>query len=273
MNTIINKICKAVLAIGVVTLTMVQTTANASLIDKWNFDETGGTTAYNSVAGGLNGTLVGGVAFTSTSGVFDRVIDITTGYVDMGGQIPASPTFSVEAWVEIATGDTSGMTPVAQHWSTIPAGYFLSINNIGDGYTQTNTEGFFSVNYASHQTAVGGPPIDDGLWHELVGVYDNGVASIYVDGNLAGTGWGGYSTGSADFMVGGIFNSSGTPQNLFQGLIGEVSVYNNALSASQVEALYQSYQTPQTPIPAALWMVGTALVGVGFFGRHRKISL
>lgn len=28
----------------------------------------------------------------------------------------------------------------------------------------------------------------------------------------------------------------------------------------------------QTPLPAAMWMVGSALVGVGFFGKRRKIS-
>ena len=258
------------LAIGVVALGMAET-ASATLEAHWGFDETGGTTAFDSV-GGVNGTLVGGAIFTTTGGITGGAIQISNGYVDMGNNFPSTSTFSLQAWVKTDPGDTSGMIPVAKHWSTIPQGYALAINNIGDGYTQTNTEGFYSASGPYH-TAVGGPPVNDGFWHQLVGVYNNGATSIYVDGNLAGSGSAGYANNSADFMIGGIFNAAGTPANYFHGLIDEVEIYNNALSGNDVKALYVSY-VPIVPIPEpetyAMLLAGLGLLG--FIARRRKAA-
>ncbi len=233
--------------------------ASASLVAYWGFNETDGLTAVDTI-GGVNGTLVGGAAFATTSGILGGSVQITDGYVNMGNNFPSSATFSIQAWVKLAPGDTSGMVPVAKHWAGIAQGYFLAINNIQDGYTQTNTEGFYSAN-GSYQTAVGGPSVNDGVWHQLLGVYNNGATSIYVDGGLAGSGSAGYADNSADFMIGGIFNYGGTPVNAFHGLIDEVKVYDNALSGSDVIDLYNSTINP-VPIPGAAWLFGSALIGL-----------
>ena len=55
------------LAMGVLMLGM-GVTASASLVAHWHFDETGGTTAFDSV-GGVNGILTNGVEFTITGGI------------------------------------------------------------------------------------------------------------------------------------------------------------------------------------------------------------
>jgi hypothetical protein len=241
----------------------ISTMANAALVGQWNFNETSGTTAYASV-GSVNGTLVGGVSFV-TGGIQGGAVNITTGYVNMGNNFPSSSAFSIEAWVKIPIGDTSALIPVAKHWATIPQGYLLGINNFGDGYSQTGEEGFYSANGA-YKTAVGGPAIDDGNWHQLVGVYDNGTTYIYVDGTLGGTGSAGYANNSADFMIGGIFNSGGSPVNYFQGLVSDVQVYDNALSGSDVKALYGS----AVPVPPAILLFGPGLVGLAAVRRRFK---
>ena len=247
----------------------VATMANASLVAHWNFDETGGTTAFDNV-GGVNGALVGGAAFTA-GGVLGGAIQITDGYVDMGNNFPATSTFSIQAWVKINPGDTSGMVPVAKHWGTIMQGYFLSINNVGDGYTQVNTAGFYSAN-GPYQTAVGGAYVNNGLWHQLVGVYNNGATSIYIDGNLAGSGSAGYSDNDAHFMIGGLFNPSGTPINAFHGFIDEVAVYSDALSGNDVKSLYDNTINP-VPIPSALLLFGSGIAGLaGIRIRRRNYS-
>lgn len=261
MNTI------ASLAIGAAFLGLVEN-ANASLVAYWDFNETSGLTAVDRI-GGVNGNLVGGVAFIPTDGISGGAIQITDGYINMGNNFPSSATFSIQAWVKLSPGDTSGMVPVAKHWAGIAQGYFLAINNIQDGYTQTNTEGFYSAN-GSYQTAVGGPSVNDGLWHQLLGVYNNGTTSIYVDGGLAGSGSAGYADNSADFMIGGIFNYGGTPVNAFHGLIDEVKVYDNALSASDVIDLYSSTINP-VPIPGAAWLFGSVLVGLVSFSRRKAL--
>ena len=219
-------------------------TASASLVAHWRFDETGGTTAFDSV-GGVNGTLVGGATFITTGGVAGGAIQFTNGYVNMGNNFASTPTFSVQAWIKTDPSDTSSMTPVAKHWAGIGQGYCLSVNNVYDGYTQNDLAGFRSIGVGHPSpTAVGGPAVNDGLWHQLVGVHNNGATSLYVDGNLVGSGGGGYSNNSADFMVGGLFNHYGTPGNAFHGLIDEVKIYNNALTENDVKALYSSTLNP-----------------------------
>jgi len=217
---------------------------STNLIAHWAFDETGGLTAFDGV-GGVNGELVGGVTFTTTGGVIGGAIQITDGFVNMGNNFPASSAYSIQAWVKTDPGDTSGMVPVAKHWGGIRQGYFLAINDIRDGFTQTNTVGFYSAN-GPYITAVGGPSVNDGLWHQLVGVYDNGATSIYVDGNLAGTGSAGYANNNADFMIGGLFDNYGNPVNAFHGFIDEVQVYDKVLSGVDVKTLYDNTlnQTP-----------------------------
>lgn len=221
---------------------------------------TGGTTAFDSV-GGVNGTLVGGVAFTTTGGIAGGAIQITDGYVDMGNNFASTATFSLQAWAKLNLGDTSGLVPVGKHWGGIPKGYFLAINDIGDGYTHANAEGFYSAD-GLYQTAVGGPPVNDGSWHQLVGVYNNGVTSIYVDGSLAGSGAAGYANNGAHFMVGGLFNEEGKPINFYRGLIDEVKVFDNALSGADVRALYDSTLN-SVPIPGSVWLFGSGIAGLG----------
>lgn len=263
MNKIV---CLAVTAL----LLGVVDNASASLVAHWGFNETNGLTAVDTI-GGVNGTLVGGAVFATTSGILGGAVQITDGYVNMGNNFPSSATFSIQAWVKIDAGDISPMTPVAKHWATIGQGYYLSVNNVVDGYTQANLAGFRSIGGSTSPTAIGGPLINDGAWHQLLGTYNNGLTSIYVDGSLAGLGSGGYSDNSADFMIGGLFNSGGIPVNLFHGFIDEVKVYDNALSSNDARELYNSTINP-VPVPSAAWLFGSALVGLVSFSRRKSQS-
>lgn len=245
--------------------------ASASLTAEWKFNETGGTTAYDSI-GNINGTLVGNASFTGTGGISGGAVQLSSGgYVDMGNNFPSTSIFSIEAWVKIAPGDTSGsMTVVSKHWGGLEQGYFLAINNpASPPYYPSNLEMFYSANGPFHQAALSNVALDNGQWHELVGVYNNGATSIYVDGSLAGTGSAGYANNNANFIVGGVGGNgiNGQPYGNYQGLISDVQVYNTALSGTDVNTLYKSFQTP-VPIPSAIWLFGSALVG--FIGFNRR---
>ena len=266
-NKIFPKLSVSMLLLGVTFA------ANASPIAHWGFDETSGSIAYDSV-GAVNGQLLGGVTFTGVGGVVGGAVQFTDGYITMGNNFGPSSAFSIEAWVKITPGATYGMTPVSKHIPRVAQGYFLSINNIGDGYTRDDTVGFYSAN-GSYQTAVGGPTVNDGLWHQLVGVYDNGITRIYRDGQLAGSGWAGYANNGAEFIVGGLLDGGSLGGNLTDGsLIDEVSVYGSALSGAEIQSIYNATisqnQNLSVPEPTSMVLLGLGLAGLAVGKMRRK---
>ncbi len=267
-NKIFPKLSVSMLLLGVTFA------ANASPIAHWGFDETSGSIAYDSV-GAVNGQLLGGVTFTGVGGVVGGAVQFTDGYITMGNNFGPSSAFSIEAWVKIAPGVTRPMTPVSKHIPGIAQGYLLSINNIRDGYTQTDTVGFYASN-GPHHTAVGGPSVSDGLWHQLVGVYDNGVPMIYREGQLVGSGWSfGYANNGAEFIVGGLLGGGSLGANLTNGdLIDEVSVYGSALSGAEIQSIYNATisqnQNLSVPEPTSMMLLGLGLAGLAVGKMRRK---
>jgi hypothetical protein len=68
----------------------------------------------------------------------------------------------------------------------------------------------------------------------------SGYDYLYVDGSLQATLYALPTANNAQFMAGGVCSSS-VPHNGFRGLIDEVQVYDQALYASDVLALYRLY--------------------------------
>lgn len=246
--------------------TFITTPGTAGLIAHWDFDELGGTTAHDQI-GSVDGTLIGGVGFTGTGGVIGGAVEFSDGFVSMGTNFPALPAFSIQAWVQ--TDDPSGMMPVSRHRAGVAQGYFLSLNDVNDGFTVDGSAGFYSANGTSGGSAVGGTAVNNGTWRQLVGVYSNGTTQIFVDGALVGTGNFGHSTpASVDFLVGGVVNSVGTAINFYRGLIDEVKVFDHALSAQEVEDLYDATLNP-SPVPEPASIVLFAIGGLGVLTRTR----
>jgi hypothetical protein len=80
----------------------------------------------------------------------------------------------------------------------------------------------------------------DGNWHHICGTYDGstGTIKLYIDGSLVSTQTGAPSSTSdlsGNFIVG---KSGGSDYN--EGLIDEVAIFDSALSASDVTAIYNS---------------------------------
>ncbi|MGB3072857.1 MAG: LamG domain-containing protein, partial [Candidatus Moraniibacteriota bacterium] len=81
--------------------------------------------------------------------------------------------------------------------------------------------------------------IDDGLWHLVTGTYDGSNVRIYVDGNQenAVSMTGPAYSRTYPVQVGGECDGN----NLFwDGAVDEVRIYNRALSAAEIKALYSS---------------------------------
>jgi RHS repeat-associated protein len=126
----------------------------------------------------------------------------------------------------------------------------------------------------TNQLYAGNPkPVVDGYWHHVVGTYDGTKALVYVDGLSGppafGTGW---LNPSATPVILGNDNCCGndpiTYDRFFEGSLDEVSIYDRALSASEVAALYLAGSAGKcdsgapeimltSPLGGETWMAGT----------------
>src|SRR6202012_154870 len=88
--------------------------------------------------------------------------------------------------------------------------------------------------------------IDDNQWHHLAGVYDGTNSELlYVDGKLAASSAGATVAPAVnlnDFWIGG--DPDPGPFQYFNGIIDEVAIFPQALSAHQVLWLYSSGYKP-----------------------------
>ncbi|MCW5550792.1 MAG: immunoglobulin domain-containing protein [Verrucomicrobiae bacterium] len=221
----------------------------ADVVAHWKFDEAGGSVA-NDAVGEFHGTLsVSGAAFVS-GGVTGNAISLNRasgGFVNMGDVLPlTSGDFSIVAWVKMNVGDTTPESVIlAKHQSGGVNGYFLGVNPAG-GVGQNNKALFYAGGLVS-DGPVSTSSVNDGNWHQVVGVYRSGMNKvIYVDGVAESTNTAPAVNGTtAAFLIGGI-NGSG-PTALFTGLVDEVQVYNHALNPGDVAYLFQN---PGQSLPA-----------------------
>ena len=204
----------------------------------------GSGTAWGDISrGGNNGTLTNGPTFNSANGgsiVFDGVDDWTS-----FGNILNTGTndFTISAWVKstsTAVGNNNGIVyKRATGFSTSP-GYRLNMPNgafnlyIADG-----------VNFNTLSTV--SPSFNNGNWYNVVGIairtqklqiFVNGQLNIETASTLATS-----IDTSTNFAVGAL-NTSGTSTfHRFLGNISNVSVYNRALSATEVLQNYNATKT------------------------------
>src|SRR6266705_1566712 len=149
----------------------------ADLIAHWTFDETGGTMAHDS-AGDLHGTLSPTGASFVAGGISGNAVSISqadNGFVNMGNVLGLyNGDFSVVAWVKLNPGDTTPNTIiVGKHESGNVNGYFLVVNQAGGG-GEDNKALFYAGGLAA-EGPVSQTSVNDGGWHQVVGVYRSGV--------------------------------------------------------------------------------------------------
>ena len=83
-------------------------------------------------------------------------------------------------------------------------------------------------------------PIVAGAWNHVAWTYDQSSMKLYWNGSLVATHLmraAPIAQSSSDFQIGAI---EGNPGVFFDGLIDEVSVYNVALSAAQIQTIFEA---------------------------------
>jgi len=238
----------------------------SGLVDWWP-----GEGNANDIAGTNNGTLVNGVSFVN--GEVGQAFSFNgSDYVS----IPDSPSLdqfntniTIELWLK---SNQSGANP---DWRGI-----VTKGNASwrlQAYPGTGTLDFITTG-PSNLNLVGNRNVNDGNWHHVAGVYDGTNKYLYVDGTLdvSTPTTGSISQISQPVYIG---NTPNAPGNyIFNGLIDEVSLYNRALSASEIQAIYAAGSAGKCnnfepmivtqPTDQTLIMGDTATFSVGAIGTQ-----
>jgi subtilisin-like proprotein convertase family protein len=148
---------------------------------------------------------------------------------------------TVEAWVYLNTFSGTGSSEIVSKFGgpyTGQAAYTFSVR-------QSTQQPYFIVNAfngASSDTISSSMPITTHQWYHLAGVYDGSAIKIYVNGQIEGTSpWTqGIFPGDNPLVIGDTLQNGSVPTSYFNGLIDEASLYNRALSASEIAAIYNN---------------------------------
>jgi prepilin-type N-terminal cleavage/methylation domain-containing protein len=216
---------------------------HSGLVGYWSFDEGTGTIAYDLSGYGNNGTL-NNFNFTETSGwttgkigkalIFDGVDDWVR--VSNTPSLDINKNVSVFAWVNRSR---------IVDWERILGKYYYSGGNtgsweldLGQGYLRC----LFNINGTwIYTNAPDGTNNATSTWYFVGCVYDGSKLYNYVNGELKATSIasGNITTTTYPLAIG--TTSNGTDiQNVIQGIIDELRIYNRALSDSEIKALYEA---------------------------------
>src|SRR5262249_7126146 len=121
--------------------------------------------------------------------------------------------------------------------------------------------------------------ISAGVWHHVAGTYDGTKLQLYVDGAP----WGNPlpHTGAISPMLPGSYNTIGSEAGrttcgfcggrYFKGQIDEVGIYNRALTAAEIEAIYYVGSEGKCP-PAAVPVITSVSPASGVPGSILQIQ-
>lgn len=176
------------------------------------------------------------LSFTSGYSPYALDFDGTDDYIDCGTSqlVDFSSSFTISAWVYI-TSTASGYDCVYAFKGASNA--FVMFFNNGSGYSPIS---FGSANYPTDATIKCATNVTLNKWNNIVIVYNgNGIATpsnytFYID-NTSHT-----LTNSAGFSDNGNVNYIGRydPSHSFTGSISNVSIWNAALTSTQVTEIY-----------------------------------
>ncbi|WIB64211.1 signal peptidase I [Curtobacterium sp. MCBD17_040] len=205
------------------------------------FNAASGTSETDLGSSGTTATLSSGVTrVAGTCGSSPYVtLDGATGQVTSTSttKITAPSVFTVEAWIRTSTaaGKVIGFGN-SQTGSSSAYDRQLYINSAGAVS--------FSVYNSGNITLTSTKTVTDGRWHHVVGTMSSSGMVLYVDGVSVATNTNTAAEPDSGWWRIGYDNLSGwqnaPTSNYYKGDLDDVAVYNSALSAAQVSALYSA---------------------------------
>jgi serine/threonine protein kinase len=210
------------------------------LVAHWTLDESGGAVAHD-LAGGHNGTLHGDPVWLPTGGVLGGALQLDgmDDYVDTGYTDDLA-TWTVSTWVSSPVAPATGG----------PTGPVHRDRNYQINWDHPDLPGTAALNVGGTWYAATLGPLAANTWYHLVATYDGRTLLAYRDGVLIASNnapSGEPSPEAASLTLG----AHATGLQCFRGTIDDVRIYNYALTADEVQALYAS--GGPGPLPRPKW--------------------
>lgn len=245
---------------------IIEATPGVGQWDYWKFNDSTGTRAVDSW-GARHGTLTGGT--TTVSGLQGKAVQLngSNGYVALpSGLMVSVNDFTVAGWVKLNAAST---------WARI--------FDFGSGQTNymflspvsgNNTVRYaIRVNGGTEQQINSTSPLPAGEWHHVAVTLSGSLGTLYVDGVAVGTNSGMSNKPSALGVtsLNYIGRSQFSSDPYLNSIIDEFRIYNRALSATELNAVYTQYAPPLAPTnlvvttsnskPALNWTASTGATG------------
>jgi tetratricopeptide (TPR) repeat protein len=206
-------------------------------VSHWTFDEGSGTTAYDS-AGTNDGTVHGA---TWTTGQINGALsfDGMNDYVDMADTVKnyLDTSYTVSAWIKTNT------VSAIDAFSIIAYRHSTDISPVLFAIGQYNADVHFAVRDNSHNLAQ--PAYANALttntWYHVAGVREENTVNVYVNG-VSGTPVS-KTLGEIspdNLKIGAILWGGNPVSDHFNGAIDDVMIFDTALSAQEIQQLYNN---------------------------------
>ena len=196
-----------------------------------------------------------GVFLPWTANTYSLDFDGTNDYLGIGSnsKLEFTSSFSLSAWVKPDLNKTQYVIDTATSANT-GNGYMLRCNSNG-----TVRFWSYSANASLDSTAT----VSTSSWNHLVAVKDGSTLRLYINATtpVTRTDSSFNTSNTANLRIG----SSSLLGGYFNGLIDEVSMYNYALTGSNVSSIYSSGSPDDLTsfTPVAHWRMGDSDEGAG----------
>ena len=202
------------------------------LVAWWKLDESEGIEVSDASGCNHTGELRGDARWQSSAGKLGGAIELDGegDFIHIGSDsaFDFANEMTAAAWIKVSQFDKSWQSIVTKGDSA-----WRMARNRGENVLQFGT----GVYMENMQVVRGAASVNDGNWHHVAGVYDGRKMYLYVDGHLEGSTdvSGEIPANRYPVLVG---ENAERPGRGWNGLIDDVQLYNHALTAERIVALY-----------------------------------
>ncbi len=157
--------------------------------------------------------------------------------IDFGNDSSLQPAseLTVSAWAYMSNWSSASQSKIISN--TQSGGYALAIDEANDNNISffVNNGAYLNPTYALSNLSSG--------WHHVCATYKNKIAKLYIDGSLVDTATNTNNTNitynsNIKLFAGAEPDASNNTSQFFNGLLGQIAVFNKELISSEISAIY-----------------------------------